>query len=347
MEAPTFRFFHDQLPDDRKRAIYDAVEGGVRERRCEIVCPRIMDCSQLDYKHLLEHVYDDHPEFFSFFPILSTVIEEGCLIRVRPFYRYSAVTQAEYEAALEKEIIRILGQCFPEGWQTVSELRREKIIFDWITRNVVYDHRSYGYAENGQLEEAARSVAWNAYGALVCREAVCEGIACAFKLLCDRVGLPSLVVLGRGNTERHAWNIVRVNKKFYHVDCTWDLHSSIAVHIPYARYRYFNLPDKIIGVNHTAESSFLPVCGSLQYNPFRIRKLCASDPAELERIAVHVADQGNDRFAVMTLGFPAKQYAREVAAMLAKHVNCDVEYFSDESGYFLGFVIERGDDKRQ
>ena len=54
------------------------------------------------------------------------------------------------------------------------------------------------------------------------REAVCAGTACAFKLLCNRVGLPSIVVLGKIPAGRHAWNLVRVNGKLYHVDCTWD-----------------------------------------------------------------------------------------------------------------------------
>ena len=339
MKTPSFRFFHDQLPDDRQRQFYDAVEAGIGERRAEISCPPVLGFAEKDYKRLLEHVYDDHPEYFSFFPLMSTVIDDRFNVKVRPFYRYSLDTQREYETALDTATAAILKQCFPQGWGNLSEIRREKILFDWITANVEYDQHSADLIGESTSEEEIRSVAWNAYGAMVHRKAVCEGIACAFKLLCDRVGLPSIVVLGQGNSGRHAWNMVRVNKKFYHVDCTWDLHSAISTKIPYARYRYFNLPDRIIGVNHKAESAFLPVCGSLQYNPFRIRKLCASFPAEVDRIALGMLHSGKRRFAVMTVGFRASEYAEAAAYNLARHVNGSVEYYTDDSNYFIGFVI--------
>lgn len=339
MKAPAFRFFHDQLPSDVQRIFYDAVETGVRERKREIICPLIAGNSKSDYMHLLEHVYDDHPEFFSFYPLLSEITASGVLTIVRPFYRYSAKTQAEYETALDRKITKILQECFPKGYASVSEIRREKTLFDWITRNVVYDQRSIDQIESRQKEHIC-SVAWNAYGALVCGTAVCEGIACAFKLLCDRVDLPSIVVIGKAGGERHAWNMVRVNRKFYHVDCTWDLASGISTEIPYARYRYFNLPDQIISANHVPESSFLPVCGSLQYNPFRIRKLCAFTPDEVNRIALQMHHDGQKRFAVMTIGFRAADCAETAAGYLARCAQRDVRYYMDDSGYFLGFVIQ-------
>lgn len=348
MDAAVFRFFHDQLPDDRQRAFYDAVEAAVRGRKPQVVCPRMLEMTRGDYLHILEHVYDDHPEFFSFYPLGSQVTFQTFSVTVKLFYRYSETLQREYERALESEVAAILRQCFPNGHGAVPELEREKLIFDWITRHVVYDHRSYELLAARRKQEEIDSVAWNAYGALVRHTAVCEGIACAFKLLCDRVGLPSIVALGQGGTggktERHAWNLVRVCGRFYHVDCTWDLRSSISTHIPYMRYRYFNLPDRIISVNHTAETKFLPVCGSLRYNPFRIRKLCAATPEEVNRIAVRMADKGADRFAVMAIGFSAAACARPAAEYLARYLHGNVRYFADDSDYFIGFVIEkRGD----
>lgn len=348
MEAAVFRFFHDQLPDDRQRAFYDAVEAAVRARKQKIVCPRILEMTRVDYIHILEHVYDDHPEFFSFFPLRSEVDIQPLSVTVKLFYRYSEKQQRKYERALEKAVDDILRRCFPGGVGAVSEIKREKLIFDWITRNVVYDDRSYQLIVDKKREEMIGSVAWNAYGALVLRTAVCEGIACGFKLLCDRVGLPSIVALGQGRlrdgSERHAWNLVRVCGRFYHVDCTWDLRSNFSSYVPYMRYRYFNLPDRIISVNHTAETKFLPVCGSLRYNPFRIRQLCATKPEEVDSIAARMADKGEDRFAVMTVGFSATACAKPAAERLADHVHGQVRYYTDDSDYFIGFVIEqRGD----
>ena len=342
MKPSAFRFFHDQLPSDTHRAFYEAVERAVRGRNAGITGPALPGLAIVDYYRILEYVYDDHPEFFAFYPLRSAVRCAGGTVAVDLFYRYSAAVQKRFEEELDRAMGQVLRECFPDGWAEVPELKREKLIFDWIVKNVTYDQESYQMIEDpGRLEDMSRSVAWNAYGALVIGTAVCEGIACAFKLLCNEVGLPSIVVLGKGQTGRHAWNLVRVHGKFYHVDCTWDLHGSITTQIPYARYRYFNLPDRIISANHTAETRFLPVCGSLQYNPFRMKKLCAATPEELLQIAMRMADRGHDRFAVMTWGFPAIDARDGVMMALYRYVGRNVTAYTDDSGYFIGFVIDR------
>ena len=58
------------------------------------------------------------------------------------------------------------------------------------------------------------------YGALVNRVAVCDGYAEAYVYLLDKVGVESDVV--RSEQLNHAWNIVQIGGKYYHVDVTWD-----------------------------------------------------------------------------------------------------------------------------
>lgn len=57
---------------------------------------------------------------------------------------------------------------------------------------------------------------------------VCEGYAEAFKMLCDREGIPCVIVVGDANGGGHAWNYVKMEDgKWYAVDLTWDDQSSI------------------------------------------------------------------------------------------------------------------------
>lgn len=57
---------------------------------------------------------------------------------------------------------------------------------------------------------------------------VCEGYAEAFKMLCDREGIPCVIVVGDANGGGHAWNYVKMeDNKWYAVDLTWDDQSSI------------------------------------------------------------------------------------------------------------------------
>ena len=67
--------------------------------------------------------------------------------------------------------------------------------------------------------------AHDAVGALVLGRAVCDGIAKAYKFLCDRAGIPCALVTGydRVSGGRHAWNALYVAGRWSHVDPTDDL----------------------------------------------------------------------------------------------------------------------------
>ena len=65
------------------------------------------------------------------------------------------------------------------------------------------------------------------YGALVEKCVVCEGYAKSYKYLLDGVGIPCVLVSGKGTnskgeTEEHIWNYVCLDNKWYAVDVTWD-----------------------------------------------------------------------------------------------------------------------------
>lgn len=57
-----------------------------------------------------------------------------------------------------------------------------------------------------------------AYDALIHRRADSEGIASAFKAVCDRLEVECLVVDGKLNRETHFWNILKIDDAYYHFD---------------------------------------------------------------------------------------------------------------------------------
>lgn len=93
----------------------------------------------------------------------------------------------------------------------------EKILWahDWIVQNIEYD-TTYAKGNNG-----------NIYGAILEKDAVCEGYAKTFKYIMDKLNVPCVLVCGigtnkDGNKEKHAWNYVYLNKNWYAIDTTWD-----------------------------------------------------------------------------------------------------------------------------
>jgi len=171
------------------------------------------------------------------------------------------------------------------------------------------------------------------------KTAVCQGIANAFKMLCDRVNIPSLVVLGDAGG-RHAWNIVRIEGRFYQVDCTWILKNSINLTIPYKRYQYLNITDEIIGQNHTPDDHFLPKCSSLRSNPYRIKGFCCKDTPELYDLALKHAINGEKRFAFLCLsGVPEEDERMALANRMANAVGGMIKFYFDK--YYIGFEVQR------
>lgn len=76
------------------------------------------------------------------------------------------------------------------------------------------------YAYDDYLEDTVDSSAYNIYGALVEGEAVCQGYALAYEYLLRQYGISCGIA--SSDAANHAWNVVEIRDKWYHVDVTWD-----------------------------------------------------------------------------------------------------------------------------
>ncbi len=139
----------------------------------------------------------------------------------------------------------------------MSDYEREMALHDALAKKVTY------------IESAN---AHNAYGAIVEGEAVCEGYAEALQHLLRSVGVQSFIIIGSsvnpstGVAEGHAWNAVKIDEKFYHVDLTWNDQGERLFRA------YFNVTDTVITADHviTPTEYALPVCNSTDANYFTI-----------------------------------------------------------------------------
>ena len=106
----------------------------------------------------------------------------------------------------------------------------------------------------------------------------------AMKYLCDKISLECYVVCGTGNSPLamgpHAWNIVRINGYYHHVDVTWDNQYSDSAEIP--NYGYLNLSDDEIAKDHTWDRRLYPACPTSPYNYFRVNDALLDSRAMLE-----------------------------------------------------------------
>ncbi len=125
-----------------------------------------------------------------------------------------------------------------------------KMVHDYLVENIEYD------------TTISKGNIYNIYGAMIKKEAVCEGYARSFKYLMDSFGIPCTIVIGKGTnsegkTENHAWNYVQLGGKWYALDSTWDDPiSTTGVVSEASKYRYFLKGSKDIMKDHTPSGQF-------------------------------------------------------------------------------------------
>lgn len=159
-----------------------------------------------------------------------------------------------------------------------NEFKLEKYLHDTVVKSVAYDYDA--------LKKTDCFNAHSIVGAFLEHKAVCEGIAKAFKLLCNEFGIKCIVVLGKANKDGdfsgddyHAWNLVKIGNESYHVDVTWDnLYDTDIRHIS---YDYFNVTTKEILLDHQPLEDNLPICNSTRLNYFYSTKSFVSTYSEL------------------------------------------------------------------
>lgn len=152
-------------------------------------------------------------------------------------------------------------------------------------------------------EEPYDKDCFSVVGALLRDHCVCEGFAKTYKLLCDRLGIASIVVIGEallpnGRREPHSWNITRIKGVTAHTDVAWDSRFGGA------SYDYFNLCDADIAADHCFDTELYPKCEPNKINYFYKNGLIVRDEDELREI---IADKADEPYYSVKLLFPFSQ----------------------------------------
>ncbi len=130
------------------------------------------------------------------------------------YYIDSFSSEKEVDRAIKQieEIRYMIVKAIPEN---SSNFEKSMFVHDWLVDNLKYDET---------LKKDNRS---NVYGALMERDVTCQGYAKAFKYILDVLSVPCILVKGDATnsenvTEKHVWNYVMINDKWYAIDVTWD-----------------------------------------------------------------------------------------------------------------------------
>lgn len=149
---------------------------------------------------------------------------------------------------------------------SMSEFEREKLIHDRLCDYVTYDLD----ADN----------AHNIIGSLGGKSAVCDGYAKAFQYLLYRAGIQSHIVSGTAAGGGHAWNLVRIDGRYYYADITWDDQTD------HTYNAYLNITTSELEKDHVIKSDGypLPECTAQDANYYVVTESII-DPLDADKIA--------------------------------------------------------------
>ena len=256
-------YYYQQLTKPMQEA-YHAVKRGVESLSPSFPVPRL-DMEQMG--KVLFYLRLDCPEIFYVTGFSCRVHPDALRVEFCPEYLFDKGRIREHQKALQARVERLVRRA-----KDLTEWEKERYVHDFICTQVRYDKlkKSYSHEILGPLGQGV---------------GVCEGIAKSVKALCDQLGLWCIVAISENAPEkgikyRHAWNIVRVGGRYYHMDATFDN----SVGTPgLVRYDYFNLEDRKIFRDHQPLITPAPPCVDGDGFYYRTKKLSLTKLEEVER----------------------------------------------------------------
>ena len=171
-----------------------------------------------------------------------------------------------------------LAYSITEPFDTDSE--KVRAIYYWMTKNISYDYKAFLNSSSLKYDIYGKETIDDYYYRRIChtiliKKGICEDYALLFQFLCKSNKIPCEMVIGYGlitrptnflklslteDSSNHAWNAVKLNKKWYLIDVTFasgyiDLNKVKFVKHRNDRY-YLTLPSIFILDHHPIDSQW-------------------------------------------------------------------------------------------
>lgn len=289
-------YYYNQMSKS-EQAVYHAMKTGFEEMETSFLVPR------LEAKALAEVFFRmrlDHPELFWAVGFKYRSYRDSGNLEIIPEYLFEKSKVRDHQKAMKSRAEKLVRQT-----AGMKEKEKELFVHDFICQNVRYDKLKKPYSHE-------------IIGALGHGVGVCEGIAKTVKLLCDQLGIWCIIAVSEANPEkkikyRHAWNVVRFDGKYYHLDATFDnsLGDENAV-----RYDYFNIDDAKLFRDHEPVIWVIPACTDGDGFYYKEKKLSFTKMEDVKKRAVQAAKKGKPFVFHWRGGYLTKEILNELLTVL-------------------------------
>ena len=227
--------------------------------------------SQLDIDATVSKFKEKYSVFYPNFTqakFTGYVVGKRSIYEFEFTYRIGRVKLNMMEAEIQIEVERISKLLFHPSMPSEAKIY---LAHNYLASSITY----YGTEDVSNLE---KSYVHSAYGALITKKCVCQGVAEAFKRLMDKADVGCEIVCGQiiGHDDYHAWNIVKLsNSECFHVDVTWDMSSVMQ------SFLYFGKNDAFLEKTRRWNKEVVPRCNPKNSLFMMARKYIATHKSEL------------------------------------------------------------------
>lgn len=241
-------FYYQQLSDGQQ-LIYKEILQAVRGQAESFY---IHTGDTKEFSMIYEYLLYDHPEIF-WCTGATQITSYTDYAEVHPAY----TCQGEELQQRSSQIEAAANACLAGISADASEYDRIKYIFEYLVNTIDYNLD----APDNQ----------NIYSSLVNRVSVCAGYSRAAQYLLQKLGIECIYAIGTIPQQGpHAWNIVKCNGQYYHMDATFGdpvfMQEENGGNIPLdsINYGYLCCADSELYRSHTPEPGIpYPECPSM------------------------------------------------------------------------------------
>lgn len=325
--AKAENYYYNLLNKEQQKAYY-AIKEGLLNLKESFPVPKL---SQKELSDIYFMIRLDNPYIFYTVKFSYRYYQDSDTVEMKPEYLFTKDKIRDHRQAMEARVEKLSRQAVD-----LDEKGKELFIHDFCVKNIKYDKLKKEYSHE-------------IIGALGNGVAVCEGIAKAVKVLCDKLNIYCIIALSEANPEkgvkyRHAWNIVKIGGKLYHLDATFDNNLSEEDCV---RYDYVNLSDKQIFRDHEPYVWKAPACEDGDMFYYKEKKISWTTLEEIRKRTTQAIKKGKILLFHWRGGYLTREVLREILDIFAeegkaknKKVLCSVNWqqavirarFQDGSG---------------
>ncbi len=206
----------------------------------------------------------------------------------------------------------------------MDEFEKALVLHDWLIGYSEYDGEAFGVIDTTYGKSMAEQLLQ--YGIGVCRH-----YASAYQVLLRKAGIKYEYVRGTtyGGSGGHAWNLVRMEGDWYHVDCTWDDPN-------WGECRaYFGLSDEAISITHYGYSTE-SVCEAYKDN-FIYRTGALENPLEKAKEDIEANLKNGKTSFVITISLKDTENKRNLVGQTAVLALNDMDWSAYDAEDQLSF----------